>query len=76
MKLPRKDFASSLRHQAPQVEEVEVRQQRTGGPSMVAPGEGGVKLPPGALREQGTRAARSAALFGDVMRRYGGGNAD
>jgi hypothetical protein len=48
-----------------------VAQQRPAG-ALSAVGSGNVEVPPGAGLDQGTRAARSARLFGDIMRRYGG----
>jgi hypothetical protein len=67
-------FARSLRgqNQGNRPDDLEVRQQRRGGPTMQVPGEGGVASPPGAMNEAGTRGARSAAHFAEPMRRYGG----
>jgi hypothetical protein len=75
MKRPSTSIGRSLRGQpAPAREEPppEISELREGGPSMVASGEGGVALPAGALREQGSRASRSAANFAAPMRRFGG----
>jgi hypothetical protein len=88
MPVPRRDFAANLRRQnqgsgnagdareargeGRRPGDVEIRQLRRGGPTMSVPGEGGVADAPGAKRESGTRAARSAAHFADAMRRYGG----
>jgi hypothetical protein len=88
MPVPRRDFAANLRRQnqgagnATDAREaraegrrpgdVEICQLRRGGPTMSVPGEGGVADAPGAKREQGTRAARSAAHYATPMVRYGG----
>lgn len=45
-------------------------------PTMTAPGEGGVALAPGSQMAADERQSRSAGLFGDAMRRYGGGRSD
>jgi hypothetical protein len=51
--------------------EVTVKQQRRAGP-LSAVGSGNTEVAPGNYGQQGSRASRSAALFGDVMSRYGG----
>ncbi len=78
MKAPATNVARSLREQRAggRSPEAMVVEPVAGEPSMVAPGEGGVALPPGALMPGDERQQRSAALHGDVMARFGGPRSD
>jgi hypothetical protein len=75
MPTPNENRAAGLRAQRQgagrEAEAVDVRQQRPAG-KLSAVGSGNVEIAPGSGNEQGTRAARSARQFGDVMRRFGG----
>jgi hypothetical protein len=70
MKTPSTNVSRSLRDQRTATprgaEMVEVTGMKMGGPSMVAPGEGGVEMPPGPMKD------RSAAVYTAPMERFGG----
>jgi hypothetical protein len=77
MPAARQDFHAGLQQKyraGRQGDEVIVKPLREGGPAMVASGTGNVKAPPGRGNELGSRAPRSAAEFGKVMSRFGGGS--
>lgn len=76
MKAPSKNVSASLRGQSPagrSPEAVSVTEQRSGGPTMIVPGDGKVEAPPGRGNEQAGMAERSAQKHVEPMKRYGGG---
>lgn len=52
-------------------DDITPRQQRPAGP-LSAVGSGNVELPPGLMKEGGSRGPRSAAHFATPMSRFGG----
>jgi hypothetical protein len=73
MPVPNERRTAGLRaqRQGERADDVTPKQQRRAGP-LSAVGSGNTEVAPGNYAQQGSRASRSAALFGDVMRRYGG----
>ncbi len=71
MKAPSQNISKSLKGQSSKgrgMEEIDVQQQRAGGPTMTVPGDGKVESAPGEAHE----GDRSAKKYTEPMKRYGG----
>jgi hypothetical protein len=77
MKPPSKSIGTSLLRQSVGgrgAEDITVSGMKRGAVSMIASGEGQVVASPG--WDRGRRGERSAAVYGAVMRRFGGSGID